>query len=323
MIKKILAVVLILAVAIGAYFAFSGKNEEASDNTQQTTADGYDLLKGTWYVGAIYYNNRLYDISDNDALTDLYDTTFIAFREDGTFTFSNIYMKDGTYTRKESSNGKDVFMLKTDRVYLYTFEEGKMVETDKEDGTKTSYLVTMKSEDTLELVEMDPMTGAAKADDMPMIFELSGEESDYVSSNKTPLNNTTTTKKETTTRKETTTKRETTTRRETTTKKPEYNYNSGSSAGQRNALEAAKRYLSAMPFSHKGLIEQLEYEGYTYSEAKYAADNCGADWYAQAVKHAKQYLDTMPFSRSDLISQLEYEGYTYDQAVYGVNQSYN
>ena len=90
----------------------------------------------------------------------------------------------------------------------------------------------------------------------------------------------------------------------------------------RNALKSAESYLSVMPFSYSGLVEQLEYEGYSHAEAAYAADNCGADWYAQAVKTAKQYLEIMSFSRSGLIDQLEYEGYTHDQAVYGVDRAY-
>lgn len=94
------------------------------------------------------------------------------------------------------------------------------------------------------------------------------------------------------------------------------------SSGKRNALRSAKDYLSVMPFSYSGLIDQLEYEGYSNSEATYAADNCGADWYEQAVKSAKQYLEVMAFSRSGLIDQLEYEGYTHDQAVYGVDKAY-
>lgn len=93
-------------------------------------------------------------------------------------------------------------------------------------------------------------------------------------------------------------------------------------AGMRNALKEARNYLSVMPFSYEGLIEQLEYEGYSHSEAVYAADNCGADWYEQAVRAARNYLDIMAFSRSGLIEQLEYEGYTHEQAVYGVDKAY-
>ena len=84
--------------------------------------------------------------------------------------------------------------------------------------------------------------------------------------------------------------------------------------GQKNALSSAKNYLSFMAFSYTGLISQLEYEGYTTEEATYAADNCGADWYAQAVASAENYLKYMSFSRQGLIDQLIYEGYTQDQA---------
>ncbi|MDO4493601.1 MAG: Ltp family lipoprotein [Clostridia bacterium] len=89
--------------------------------------------------------------------------------------------------------------------------------------------------------------------------------------------------------------------------------------GERNALNSAKMYLSIMAFSQSGLIKQLEFEGYSTSEAQYAADNCGADWNEQAAKAARNYLSIMPFSDDGLIEQLEFEGYTHEQAVYGVN----
>lgn len=92
-------------------------------------------------------------------------------------------------------------------------------------------------------------------------------------------------------------------------------------SGMLNALRAAENYLSIMPFSYTGLIEQLEYEEFTHEEAIYAADNCGADWYEQAAKDAKNYLDLMPFSRGSLIDQLEYEGYTAEQAAYAADQN--
>ena len=76
-----------------------------------------------------------------------------------------------------------------------------------------------------------------------------------------------------------------------------------------------------MPFSYQGLVEQLEYEGYTSSEAVYAADYCGADWNRQAAEKAALYLDMMPFSRDGLIEQLEYEGFTHSQAVYGASHN--
>lgn len=93
-------------------------------------------------------------------------------------------------------------------------------------------------------------------------------------------------------------------------------------SGERNALDKAVSYLNIMAFSHDGLVEQLEYEGYTHSEAVYGADHCGADWKEQAAKKAKKYLEIMSFSRSGLIEQLEYEGFTTEEATYGVNKVY-
>jgi len=92
--------------------------------------------------------------------------------------------------------------------------------------------------------------------------------------------------------------------------------------GQKNALSSAKSYLDYSAFSYKGLIEQLEYEGYSYEDAVYAADNCGANWNEQALKSAKSYLDYSAFSRDGLIEQLEYDGFTNEQAVYGA-QAYD
>ena len=92
--------------------------------------------------------------------------------------------------------------------------------------------------------------------------------------------------------------------------------------GEQNALSKAYQYLQYSTFSYTGLIEQLEFEGYSHSEAVYAADNCGADWNEQAVKKAKQYLEHSSFSRSGLIDQLEFEGFTHSQAEYAAGMFY-
>lgn len=91
--------------------------------------------------------------------------------------------------------------------------------------------------------------------------------------------------------------------------------------GEKNALRSAREYLSFSAFSYTGLINQLEYEGYSTEEATYAADNCNANWNEQAAKSAKEYLDMSSFSRQELINQLIYEGYTQEQAEYGVTQN--
>ena len=70
-------------------------------------------------------------------------------------------------------------------------------------------------------------------------------------------------------------------------------------------------------FSYSGLIDQLKYSKFTDDQAKYAADNCGADWNEQAARSAQSYSEMSGFSRDSLIEQLQYEGYTAEQAAYG------
>lgn len=89
--------------------------------------------------------------------------------------------------------------------------------------------------------------------------------------------------------------------------------------GQKNALKSAYDYLNYSSFSYKGLIDQLEFEGYTTEEATYAVDNCGADWKKQAEKKAQSYLEYSSFSRQGLIDQLIFEGFTKEEAEHGVS----
>ena len=69
----------------------------------------------------------------------------------------------------------------------------------------------------------------------------------------------------------------------------DYGY-SGGTTSQNQALQKARSYLNAMAFSYEGLIDQLEYEGFSHSDAVYAADRCGANWKDQALQKAKSYL---------------------------------
>lgn len=93
--------------------------------------------------------------------------------------------------------------------------------------------------------------------------------------------------------------------------------------GEKNALGAAQLYLSIMNFSYEGLVEILQSDGFTEPECKYAADNCGADWYEQAAGSATTYLSIMSFSKAGLIEILLSDGYTMQEATYGASVAYN
>ncbi len=93
------------------------------------------------------------------------------------------------------------------------------------------------------------------------------------------------------------------------------------SAEQEAAAGVAQAYLASQAFSRKGLIEQLQYEGFSADVATAAVDQLNVDWKEQAAESAKNYLSTQSFSRDGLIQQLEYEGYTKDEATYGADQA--
>lgn len=96
---------------------------------------------------------------------------------------------------------------------------------------------------------------------------------------------------------------------------------------QENANSAAENYLDLMPFSKKGLIEQLSSDagdGYPQDVAEKAVEHIEADvdWNEQAAKAAKNYQDLMPMSRSEMINQLSSDagdGFTQEQAEHGAD----
>lgn len=93
-------------------------------------------------------------------------------------------------------------------------------------------------------------------------------------------------------------------------------------SGEKNALKKAESYLKYSSFSKKGLIDQLEFEGFTTKESTYAVDNVKVDWMEQAVLKAESYLKYGSFSRQGLVDQLKFEGFTDEQAEYGVSKAY-
>lgn len=87
---------------------------------------------------------------------------------------------------------------------------------------------------------------------------------------------------------------------------------------QQNVINQAKDYLDYSGFSRTGLIDQLEYEGYSTEDATFGADNAGADWGAEAAESAADYLDYSSFSRQGLYDQLAYEGFTDAEINHGL-----
>lgn len=283
--------------------------ESTTSAPKETPADGYDELGGLWEMEAFYYKNQFISIHEDELLEDLYDTTFLAFDEDGTCQYWHSFITDAEYRRYEPDGASaSMFLLDVQGTYFLDLQDEKLVKQEATDSKpqKAKYLVTLLDENTLQFDTFDPISGNAAAASEPMLFVKSTKERpensfDIPVDDSSPAH-------------------------DLPTERPDAsaltsNIEDGASTGERNALQTAKDYLSVMAFSYTGLIEQLEYEGYSHSEAVYGADNCGADWFEQAAKSAKQYLEFMSFSRSSLIEQLEYEGFTHEQAIYGAEMN--
>lgn len=86
--------------------------------------------------------------------------------------------------------------------------------------------------------------------------------------------------------------------------------------GNEGAVNSAKDYLKFMAASKTKIISFLKKKGFTEEEAIYGAENCGADWYDQALRMAMSYLNVQEFTYEQLALQLMIEGFTEDEIIY-------
>lgn len=97
---------------------------------------------------------------------------------------------------------------------------------------------------------------------------------------------------------------------------------------QQAAIDAAENYVDMMPFSRKGLIDQLSAktgDGFPKKDAVFAVNHIKVDWNAEAVEAVEMYKDTMPMSKQGMIDQLTSpagDKFTPEQAKYAVNKAY-
>ena len=283
-------------------------NPTTVQTTVETSENHYDLLEGSWHVAGVYYDWDLIDLSDYSSLQGVYSTYFLIFSKDGTFTYVNYSFYEGSSQEEDAYT----FRLKPDEIYTLEVKNGVAQKKVRDQSDMPTFIVQILDENTLCWEEVDPLTGAPVGDISPLIYERDGCKSAYIQQAKSG------------------TKRDQTENSTPTQSPPEPTQSdrtlsssgpsgNAASAGAYNALQKARDYLQIMPFSYSGLIDQLEYEGFTKEESTYGADHCGADWYEQALLKANNYLELMGFSYSGLIDQLEYEGFTAQEAAYGAD----
>ena len=175
------------AEGTGEKTSFSENLQDAQTNpADQIIAEGYDILGGQlWEVSGVLVRNKIFDIHDNKDLESLYRANYLNFDSDGRFTYLDVFPKGGTYEPYETDDEYDCFLLKTDKTYQYDSDNKK--NKKKESGTKKSYIIYILDDNTFEFVEFDPMTGKAKANEIPLFFSKSHEESPYIQDHKTEI----------------------------------------------------------------------------------------------------------------------------------------
>lgn len=257
--------------------------EPITDAEPERNPEDVERLEGTWACSGVMLDGQLVMFSDVPELGDLYDQT-LTINSDGTYILIDTFSHRGVWAPMGSQpfEGFDhSYLFSKQYDITYSFENDQL--TSEETKNSASYIISLSENMPNHLVWLE------KVDGEPILFLFQRDGGNTGSSTAAPPAAAT----------------------------PP----ATATMGEQNALKTAHAYLDTMAFSYSGLIEQLEYEGYTHSEAVYGADHCGADWNEQAALSAASYLDVMSFSRSGLIEQLEYEGFTHAQAVYGVEQN--
>lgn len=90
--------------------------------------------------------------------------------------------------------------------------------------------------------------------------------------------------------------------------------------GQENALRFAEECLAESAFSKQGLADELEEEGFSRIDIRFAINHIHADWYEQAALAARMYLSYSVITRQGLIDQLSSshgDAFTIEQAKHG------
>lgn len=92
-------------------------------------------------------------------------------------------------------------------------------------------------------------------------------------------------------------------------------------AAQLSAIADARAYLQIAPFSRTGLMAELEYDGVSIPDARFAVDSLEIDFSEQAATQASRYLAHAPFPCDGLIEQLEAVAFLTEQATAGAEST--
>jgi len=303
------------------------ENRQKTNPTEEAVDEDTAAIVGTWKAVAILVNGNViaFEDVDNEIPTFYTNRTSLIASPDGTFTMEHVNTGDD-YAGKWSSSWKEgadhAYLFETETLtrLKYDFElleegmkpitqGGELEYTTKDYETMYRAWIPTEDPDTLIMVDSE----------LPIspVFEREGRESAYIAENKTGMKSKKDSQGTVQVQKEpdesdSGAKGDIYSLRES---EPEVE-----SPDQSKAIRKAKEYLEMTAFSRDGLADQLVYEGFSRSNAVYAADHCGADWMEQAERKAKEYLEVTSFSYNGLVEQLVHEGFSADEAAYGADR---
>lgn len=288
-------------------------SSETTENAHVSTKPS-DIIEGTYVAQAVMTNGNLVAFKDSKQLADLYDTNWVVVYNDGTFGIQNgVYWSSGYWDRINIENYDNAFLFAQKESARGS--ENSHSSASSSEKTYIGYL-TNADENTFILVDKEYEEG-----DTVLVYVRDGKESVYLSASAETASSGNSGSGSSSS-SSSSSSGSSSSSSSSSGYSSSGSYSSSTTSGQRNAVNKAKEYLEFIAFSHDGLVDQLEYEGFSHSDAVYGADHCGADWYEQAEKKAREYLDYMSFSYSGLYEQLLYEGFTEAEAKYGCDRAY-
>ncbi len=155
-----LVALLLLLVFVSAGCTFGGTLEI----TSRPTLPNFEPLAGTWAVTGLYYEGTLIELSDYPSIAGMYDAILLIINEDGSFTHIDYIFQEGQCQQLSSNE----YMLNVSYRYKHEFTGGEIKEIPVDNTPLKRYQITVVGDGLINMSSIDPETGSASEDYMPM-----------------------------------------------------------------------------------------------------------------------------------------------------------
>ncbi|MBP3413596.1 MAG: hypothetical protein J6L81_00145 [Clostridia bacterium] len=166
---------------------FCGCSSSQSDD-EALGAEPQRALSGTWVVGGIYLDGKLIDVNDAEGIASIYGNQLITFDEEGNFSYLNLFLTEGSYSKIFRKDYKMTYLLKSENFFRYDNDAEEFVEQPFYQGIKTQYIISLLDENTLAMWVYDESTDTLKDESEPILYVRNGSTSSYINKYKTDIN---------------------------------------------------------------------------------------------------------------------------------------